>query len=174
MTDSVHAYRQEEPTALATVRRWVALASYPYRARLAVPWDDLQQELFVEIHEELMGGRFRGESQLKTYVWRCVNNSCIDLLRKQSRTPLALEPLEEETIPGREASPLDDVQAAERRRNLGRLIERMPKHCLELWRRILDGQSYRDMARDLGVREGTLRVRVLRCRKAATEARDDL
>ena len=35
------------------------------------------------------------------------------------------------------------------------------------------GQSYREMSEELGVREGTLRVRVLRCRRLATEARDE-
>ena len=39
---------------------------------------------------------------------------------------------------------------------------------------ILDGLSYQEMSERLSTAEGTLRVRVLRCRKKAVEARDRL
>ena len=42
-----------------------------------------------------------------------------------------------------------------------------PAHCRELWSMILDGLSYREMGVRLAVAEGTLRVRVLRCRQQA-------
>ena len=42
------------------------------------------------------------------------------------------------------------------------------------WKMIVIGHSYREMSQRLGVAEGTLRVRVLRCREKAVAARHDL
>jgi DNA-directed RNA polymerase specialized sigma24 family protein len=44
----------------------------------------------------------------------------------------------------------------------------MTPHCRELWRLILQGHGYSEISHRLGVRQGTLRVRLLRCRRAAT------
>jgi DNA-directed RNA polymerase specialized sigma24 family protein len=48
----------------------------------------------------------------------------------------------------------------------------MPVECQKLWRMIVAGMSYRQMSERLEVSEGTLRVRVLRCRKRAMARRD--
>ena len=39
---------------------------------------------------------------------------------------------------------------------------------------LFDGLSYREMGEELAVKEGALRVRVLRCRKKAIEVREEL
>jgi RNA polymerase sigma factor (sigma-70 family) len=55
-----------------------------------------------------------------------------------------------------------------------RVLEKMPEECRQMWGMILAGLSYQEMSRQLGVSEGTLRVRVLRCRKRAVSVRDEL
>jgi RNA polymerase sigma factor (sigma-70 family) len=55
-------------------------------------------------------------------------------------------------------------------RRLLTALEVVPAECRELWRRILRGLSYGEISRELGVSEGTLRVRAHRCRKRAIEA----
>ncbi len=47
-----------------------------------------------------------------------------------------------------------------------RVQAEMSEGCRELWNLLQQGLSYREMSRQSGVAEGTLRVRVLRCRKA--------
>ena len=42
------------------------------------------------------------------------------------------------------------------------------------WRLIAMGHSYREMSQRMGVAEGTLRVRVLRCREKAVAVRREL
>ncbi|MEM9405573.1 MAG: sigma-70 family RNA polymerase sigma factor [Acidobacteriota bacterium] len=166
------AYRRQDAEAIARLRRWIAVASSPYRARLTawqqeLRWEDLQQELYLEVHAVLVGDQFRGDSLVKTYVWRCVNNSCIDLLRRQARRAQVSESIDEDR------HGVEPRWALGERRDLRRILSRLPAQCLELWQRIVKGQSYREMSEDLGVREGTLRVRVLRCRRLATAVRDD-
>ncbi|HSG41131.1 MAG TPA: hypothetical protein VLE27_15945, partial [Thermoanaerobaculia bacterium] len=55
-----------------------------------------------------------------------------------------------------------------------RVLEKVPQDCQEMWRMIVAGLSYREMSLRLNVAEGTLRVRVLRCRERATTVRDEL
>jgi RNA polymerase sigma factor (sigma-70 family) len=55
-----------------------------------------------------------------------------------------------------------------------RVLDRVPADCRELWRMIHAGLSYREMSTRLGVAEGTLRVRVLRCREKAVAVRAEL
>jgi DNA-directed RNA polymerase specialized sigma24 family protein len=57
---------------------------------------------------------------------------------------------------------------------LFQIVEQMSGDCRDLWRSIAAGQSYRQMSRQLGVSEGALRVRVLRCRRRALEIRESL
>ncbi|MCG8458319.1 MAG: hypothetical protein MI919_18740, partial [Holophagales bacterium] len=57
-------------------------------------------------------------------------------------------------------------------RDLLRRFQSLPAYCRKLWRMIIDGRSYREMSGALGVAEGTLRVRVRRCRERALRRRD--
>ncbi|MBI3949148.1 MAG: sigma-70 family RNA polymerase sigma factor [Acidobacteria bacterium] len=50
----------------------------------------------------------------------------------------------------------------------------MSQECRQLWGMILDGLSYQQMSQHLNVSEGSLRVRVMRCRKKAVAVRDQL
>ena len=50
----------------------------------------------------------------------------------------------------------------------------MKPECQRLWDMLLDGLNYRQMSADLDVAEGTLRVRVLRCRQQATKLWNDM
>jgi DNA-directed RNA polymerase specialized sigma24 family protein len=57
---------------------------------------------------------------------------------------------------------------------LMRVLERVSPDCRGMWRLILAGLSYREMSGRLNVAEGTLRVRVLRCREKASALREEL
>ena len=44
--------------------------------RLADAWEDVLQELRIEVFRLLEKQQFRGDSSLKTYLWRVVSRSC--------------------------------------------------------------------------------------------------
>ena len=158
--------------AFAVVGSWIERAAGAFRARLGTHWEDLLQDSQLEVMRLLRAGRFRRESSLKTYVWRVVNHACLYRLRHQRRW--RFEEADFDLEPGREPSPFESTRRRETAQLLLRLLERLPQECRELWRLILDGLSYQEMSGRLGVAEGTLRVRVLRCRRRAVAARDEL
>ena len=170
----VAGFLNGESEAVDTVDGWIARAASPFRRRLAAHWDDVLQAARMEVTRLLRQGKFRGDSGLKTYLWQVVNHTCINHLRSLSRAPTVdVEDLCREPASA-EGSPLEHVLQKESEGLLLRVLEQMPAGCRDLWGMILAGLSYREMSRRQGVSEGALRVKVLRCRKAAVAARAQL
>ena len=171
--DMVARFLRGEREAVGTVDGWISRAAWPYQRRLADRWDDVLQDVRLEVTRLLGQGKFRGESSLRTYLWRVVSHTCLDQLRAQSKWKWAdLDTLE--TDDG--AGGLGHVQPVNRedRDLLMRVLERVSHECREMWRLIVLGLSYKEMSLRMNVAEGTLRVRVLRCREKATALREDL
>ena len=174
----VDRYLKGEAQAVGTVDGWIARAAYPYQRRLSSRWDDVLQDIRLEVTRLLKQGKFRGESSFKTYLWRVVSHTCLDQIRAESRVKWteidAGDDSEEPSF--NTASPVNEGPGArsEVKDLLLRVLERVPAECRELWRMIHAGLSYREMSTRLGVAEGTLRVRVLRCREKAVAARTEL
>jgi RNA polymerase sigma-70 factor (ECF subfamily) len=163
-------FARGERRAVETVDVWLARAAAPFRRRLGADWEDVLQEVRIEVLRLVGRGAFRGESSLKTYLWQVTAHTCIDALRRRQRRPLtdALE-IDDTPLPSSDPSPLDRVLARESSQALLAVLEAMSSECRELWDLILAGLSYRDISARLGVSEGALRVRALRCRRRAAE-----
>lgn len=172
----VGRYLQGETQAVSTVDGWIARAAYPYQRRLANRWDDVLQDIRLEVTRLLMQGKFRGESSFKTYLWRVVSHTCLDQIRAESRVKWT--DLDSGDNPEEPAPSLASVEIPGARSELKdlllRVLEKVPAECRELWRMIHAGLSYREMSERLDVAEGTLRVRVLRCRERAVAVRTEL
>jgi RNA polymerase sigma factor (sigma-70 family) len=170
-------YLQGDREAHATIEEWIGRAASPFRRRLAGRWDDVLQDVRLEITRLLRDGAFRGESSLKTYLWRVVAHTCLDRLRSPSRwqwTEIdALQDWEAEALLA-EREPPPAMLAVPTKDLLLRVLDGVPEDCRRLWAMVLAGLSYREMSRRVGVAEGALRVRVLRCRKRAQERRTEL
>lgn len=158
--------------ASRTVDDWLAAAASPYRRKLRAEWDDLLQDLRLELMRLLRTGAFRGESSFRTYLWRVVGHSCLDRLRAQARRPVPVLEFDEPRTT--DPSPLDQTLSREAHALLLRVLEAMPADCRQLWGLILAGQGYDEIGRTIGVRPETLRVRALRCRQRAVEERQRL
>ena len=170
----IKTYLDGDAAAVAEVDRWIQSAARPYFRRLASQWDDVLQDIRLEVFKALSSGQFRGEANLKTYVWRVVNHSCLDLVRKASRWRWT------DVEASSEAQEIADRRVREETVSLSvtdlltRVMEQVSEECRRLWQMLFSGLSYREMSEELEVKEGALRVRVLRCRKKATEVRDQL
>jgi RNA polymerase sigma factor (sigma-70 family) len=171
--EMVTRFLKGEKEAVGTVDGWISRAAWPYQRRLADRWDDVLQEVRLEVTRLLGTGKFRGESSLRTYLWRVVSHTCLDQLRAQSKWKLIdLDGLDPADEPAGTAPPIPARH--EDKDLLLRVLDRVPHDCRELWRMIVAGLSYREMSLRTQVAEGTLRVRVLRCREKAVAARHDL
>jgi RNA polymerase sigma-70 factor, ECF subfamily len=173
----VERYLRGEAQAVGTVDGWIARAAYPYQRRLGSRWDDVLQDIHLEITRLLQQGKFRGESSFKTYLWRVVSHTCLDQIRADGRVKWTeLEPDTESEDPAFPVAGAGSGQAArsEVKDLLLRVLQRVPVECRELWRMIHAGLSYREMSARMEVAEGALRVRVLRCREKAVAVRAEL
>ena len=169
----VARFLRGEAEAVGTVDSWISRAAWPYQRRLADHWDDVLQDVRLEVTRLLADGKFRGESSLRTYLWRVVSHTCLDQLRAQSKWKWAeLDALDQGEGPAGVVQAQDS--SPEQRDLLFRVLERVPKDCRQMWRLIVAGLSYREMSLRLKVAEGTLRVRVLRCREKATTMRREI
>ncbi|MEM7481429.1 MAG: RNA polymerase sigma factor [Acidobacteriota bacterium] len=170
----VDDYLSGQPAAMSAVEGWIHHAAQPYRRRLMAQWDDVLQDVRLEITRLLQLGTFRGESALKTYLWRVVCHTCLDRIRSQSRWNWsdldAMPDYEAETI----LTDSDPKLRQESKDLLERVLGEISDECRKLWTLVLRGLSYREMSQQMEVAEGTLRVRVLRCRKRAIELRQKL
>jgi RNA polymerase sigma factor (sigma-70 family) len=166
----VSRYLDGEAEAVGTVDSWIARAAWPYQRRLSNRWEDVLQDVRLEVTRLLGQGKFRGESSLRTYLWQVVSHTCLDQLRSQGRWQWAeLQTLDEDgTLAPAPTGSHED------RDLVRRVLGRMSGDCRELWRLIARGYSYREMSERTGVAEGTLRVRVLRCREKAAAVRGEL
>lgn len=164
----VSEYLDGSASAVRQVDSWIVSAASAYRARLRDEWDDLLQELRLEVTADLRRGAFHGGSKLRTWVWRAVGHTCLDRIRSRQRWKWT----ELEEVP--QARRGEDPRAesdTERRDLLARLWKRMDADCRRFWMMIAAGLSYREMSAKCGASEGALRVRVLRCRRKASEER---
>ena len=170
----VAQFLRGDPEAVSTVDSWIERAAWPYQRRLANRWDVLLQDVRLEVTRLLGDGKFRGESSLRTYLWRVVSHTCLDQIRSQTKWQWAgLETLDQED--GRAVGPpRPAVEDHAERDLLLRVLGRASQECRELWKMLLLGLSYREMSLRMEVAEGTLRVRVLRCRARAVALREEL
>lgn len=170
----IHGFLRRDPQAAETIGIWIARAASPFRRRLASNWDDIVQEVLLEVTRLLERGSFRGESSLKTYVWRVTDHACLKQLRAQTRVQWTnVEVLDDLGSPI-ENSPFYQLQQKEAERLLLKVMTETSEECRNLWQMILDGMSYQQMSEQVGSSEGSLRVKVLRCRKRALAMRDQL
>lgn len=171
--EMVHRFLKGETEAVGTVDGWISRAAWPYQRRLADRWDDVLQDVRLEVTRLLGEGKFRGESSLRTYLWRVVSHTCLDQIRSRRRWQWTdLDAVD--TVDGAVAAPPSAASRHEDRDLLLRVLDRVPQECRELWRMIVAGLSYREMSVRMEVAEGTLRVRVLRCREKASALRREL
>jgi RNA polymerase sigma-70 factor (ECF subfamily) len=168
----IERYLRGERDAVALVERWLSLAASPFRRRLGIEWEEAVQDARLEAYRELSAGRFRGEARLKTYLGRMACLTCIDALRRLRRRPRLETDEESAEVASSEPSPLDIALQLDARRSLNALFASTSPECRKLWTMIHLGLSYKEMATRVGVAEGTLRVRVHRCRRRALELLD--
>jgi RNA polymerase sigma-70 factor, ECF subfamily len=158
----IRAYLAGEARAVSTVDGWIEIVLRKEFRALQGEWEDLRQDVRIRVLRNLRNTRFGGDSELRTYVHRIAKNAGIDLWRRISRRR---EQSGSDRVT-REGG-VDGGQAGVTSRDLLRKIlsglSAEERRLLEL----VHGQhlSYAEVARLLGVAEGTVKARVFRCRE---------
>ena len=132
---------------------------------------DAVQDAFLKAYTALRD--FRGDSRFSVWLYRLVNNVCIDMLRRRKRQETV--PLQTEDGDGEETElPLPDdrwdpaalAERAADREAVRTAMAALPADCREiLTLREIGGLSYEELAAQLGLEPGTVKSRLNRARK---------
>ena len=143
---------------------------------------DAVQDAFLKVYGSL--GKFEGRSGFYTWLYRLVMNVCLDMKRRD-RSGRHVEWEEERAVeiaqgaealapgsadPGRGA-PETVLERSQLREVMGRAIQALPdsaRRTLEL--REIDGLSYAEIAKALGVPKGTVMSRLYYARRRVQAA----
>jgi RNA polymerase sigma-70 factor (ECF subfamily) len=137
---------------------------------------DVSQEVFLSIHRKI--GRFRGDSSLKTWIYRIAvnraSNRCRWWNRIRRRGTVSLD----QHLAGGEGRALRDMVASpgqspeqallasERRETIRRTLLGLPVHQrVAVIMRDIDGLSYEEIASALQISLGTVKSRIARGRE---------
>lgn len=137
---------------------------------------DAAQETFLKVYRHI--GRFRGECELRTWIYRIAVNQAANYLRwwrrrRRDRT-ISLDAGEEDSTgcPLREsladphATPEQQVIEDEQRRSVQQALHRLkPAFRAVLVLRDIEGCSYEEIAQMLGISLGTVKSRIARGRE---------
>ena len=157
-----------DSAALRVVDSWIEVVLRREYRGLSREWDDLRQEVRTRVFRNLSRGAFRGDSDLRTYVHQITKNVCVDQLRGRQRDALHLA-----EMPAKEVA--HDPPAAQ------------PHAARDLLRHLLGGLSarerrllhlvhverlpYAQVARQLNISEGAVKLRMYRCRRRVLKLR---
>ena len=123
--------------------------------------DDLAQEVFIKVYRNL--NHFREAAKFSTWLYRITVNTVWDYLRKQkNRTTIPLDVISPLPIP---ETITTGAQKAELKQLLNRELQKLPlKYRTVLILKEIEGLSYKEIARVLNCRIGTVESRLFRAR----------
>ena len=123
--------------------------------------EDMVQETLLALHNQRH--TYDPAQPLTAWVRALARYKLIDMLRRRSRTDLLNDPLDDDT----ELLAASDNEAAEARRDIGKLLAALPEHHrLPIVYVKLEGLSVAEAARRTGMSESAIKVGVHRGLKA--------
>ena len=132
--------------------------------------EDVAQEAFLSLHRH--GHRFRGDARFSTFVYRVAANAALNRRRSLGRRrarerQLAGHQAAGTDLPSTPRDPEDAASGAEVQVEVQRaLLELPPDLRIASILYDIEGVPYAEVARVLGIPEGTVKSRIHRARKA--------
>jgi RNA polymerase sigma factor (sigma-70 family) len=131
--------------------------------------EDLCQESFIRVLKGLP--QFRGESSLKTWVFRIAHNTATDLFRTAKPETEPLDEGDFSSSSDKGPGPLEKIEGEQLRRRIETaigLLPELPRTILHLF--YWDDLSVAQISAVLKIPEGTVKTHLFRGRKALRES----
>ena len=128
---------------------------------------DAAQEAMIKIYRKL--GDFRGDASFRSWIFRITINVCKDILRKAKD----VLPMDEEMLVSAQVDSMTPEQALteklDRKRVTDAIMQLEEDFRNVIILRELNDQTYEEIARQLGLSEGTVKSRLFRARNKLKE-----
>ncbi len=137
--------------------------------------EDVSQETFLSLHRH--GRRFRGEARFSTFVYRVAANAALNRRRSLGRNRARIRKLAEhqaagDHMPTTPRDPEDATSGSEASAQVRDALQKLtPSLRMPVVLYDIEGLAYSEIAKVLGVAEGTVKSRIHRARRAL---RDEL
>ena len=132
--------------------------------------EEIAQTVFLKTWKGLK--TFRGEASLSTWLYRLTRNACTDHLRQNRKRSgdRSLEDPDLAPLANQAPMPQEIMEQRELQQALMDAMEKLPEESRTvLLLREVEGFTYREIAQDLGLSEGTVKSRLSRARRALRE-----
>jgi RNA polymerase sigma-70 factor, ECF subfamily len=133
--------------------------------------EDVTQEAFLKAFRKI--GNFDGRSSFYTWLYRIAANTAMDWRKKERHrrhAPLPEGPEGEDAVPSLEAGPETAVTRRELAARIDAAIAALPDKYREiLLLREIEGLSYEEISKELGMSKGTVESRLFRARERMRE-----
>jgi RNA polymerase sigma-70 factor, ECF subfamily len=133
--------------------------------------EDVTQEAFLKAFRKI--GNFDGRSSFYTWLYRIAANTAMDWRKKERHrrhAPLPEGPGGEDAVPSLEAGPETAVTRRELAARIDAAIAALPDKYREiLLLREIEGLSYEEISKELGMSKGTVESRLFRARERMRE-----
>jgi len=132
--------------------------------------EDVAQEAFLSLHRH--GHRFRREARFSTFVYRVAANAALNRRRALGRNRNRLNELKVSQqagfdLPPGPRDPEDAATGSEAQQRVQSALLELPDDLrVAILLYDIEGQSYQEVARVLGIPEGTVKSRIHRARNA--------
>lgn len=135
--------------------------------------EDLTQETFLSLHRH--GHRFRAESRFSTFVYRVAANAALNRRRSLGRGRARIDKLKTrndagDDLPSAPRDPEDAALGAELSDHVREALDELsPSLRMPVVLYDIEGLAYGEIAKVLGIAEGTVKSRIHRARQALRE-----
>lgn len=136
--------------------------------------EDLTQETFLSLHRH--GHRFRAEARFSTFVYRVAANAALNRRRALGRGRARVDKLKTrqeagDDLPSAPRNPEDSTLGAELSEHVREALDTLsPSLRMPVVLYDIEGLAYGEIAKVLGIAEGTVKSRIHRARQALREA----